>query len=294
MKDVKKERLFELLADQAFFDLSDEEIKELQQLKTEFPELREDDSFEISVAAINLAALDLNEEMPAHLRAKIEVSANEFFSQAKISEKASEPSLEKQKDFVFNAEANTRKIIETEPRKPFWQWLGWAVAAAACVALAFNLWANRNQTPPEIVKNSTVVQTPSPELSASQQRELLLSKTSDIIQTSWSEAAPKKEKTVSGDVVWSNSEQKGYMRFRGLPPNNPNQETYQLWIFDEEQDEKTPINGGVFDVDANGEVVVPIRAEIKVRKPKMFAVTKEKPGGVVVSKRETIVTIAKV
>ena len=84
------------------------------------------------------------------------------------------------------------------------------------------------------------------------------------------------------------------MRFRGLPANDPTNQQYQLWIFDENQDEKYPIDGGVFDVNKDGEVIIPIDAKINVKNPKMFAVTKEKPGGVVVSDRTGIVAIAKV
>lgn len=294
MKDLEKDRLLELLADEAFFALSEEDERELERLKIEFPELKTDASFEMSAAAINLAALDANEEMPARLRAKISSSAEEFFSQNQIAQKVSDAAPETRENLVSTEVAPIRDYEEIEPKRPFWQWLGWAVAAAACVALAVNVWTTRFQSQPETANNPPAVQTPTPELSVEAQRAQLLAKTKDIVQTAWAEANPAKAKNISGDVVWSNSEQKGYMRFRGLPPNDPNKETYQLWIFDEEQDAKTPINGGVFDVNANGEVVVPINAEIKVRKPKMFAVTKEKPGGVVVSKREEIMTIAKV
>jgi anti-sigma-K factor RskA len=95
-------------------------------------------------------------------------------------------------------------------------------------------------------------------------------------------------------VVWSDEKQAGYMRFRGLPANDPTKQTYQLWIFDETQDPKTPIDGGTFDVNADGEVIIPINAKLKARKPAMFAVTVEKPGGVVVSDRKNIVALAKV
>jgi hypothetical protein len=84
------------------------------------------------------------------------------------------------------------------------------------------------------------------------------------------------------------------MRFRGLPVNDVQKETYQLWIFDKTQDKATPIDGGTFDVTSDGEVVVPINAKLKAQEPVMFAVTVEKPGGVVVSKREKIVALAKV
>jgi hypothetical protein len=53
------------------------------------------------------------------------------------------------------------------------------------------------------------------------------------------------------------------------------------------------VDGGVFDVDREtGDVVVPITARLKVVEPTLFAVTIEKPGGVVVSKRERIVVTA--
>jgi hypothetical protein len=85
------------------------------------------------------------------------------------------------------------------------------------------------------------------------------------------------------------------MRFRDLLANDPDQYQYQLWIFDAERDERYPIDGGVFDVRGDGEeVIVPIRAKLQVLQPAMFAVTVERPGGVVVSNRERICLVAKV
>ncbi len=81
------------------------------------------------------------------------------------------------------------------------------------------------------------------------------------------------------------------MRIRGLAANDPKAAQYQLWIFDGKRDQAHPVDGGVFDV-VDGEVVVPIRAAIQVFEPKLFAVTVERPGGVVVSKRERIVLTA--
>jgi anti-sigma-K factor RskA len=66
-----------------------------------------------------------------------------------------------------------------------------------------------------------------------------------------------------------------------------------LWIFDPERDEK-PIDGGVFDVDKEGEVLIPIHAKLPVGKPTLFAITVEKPGGVVVSDRSRLPLLAKV
>ena len=84
------------------------------------------------------------------------------------------------------------------------------------------------------------------------------------------------------------------MRFRNLPVNQPTREQYQLWIFSKNQDDATPIDGGVFDVDAEGEVIVPIDAKLRADDVYLFAVTIEKPGGVVVSSRGRLPLLAKV
>jgi hypothetical protein len=289
MNEENKEKLLNLLADQALFGLSAEENAELEKLKQEFPEFQNDNSFEFAAAAINLSNLEINEPLPAHLQAKISDAAEEFFATAET----------KQKTFNFQPHANAatsaepvRSIVETTT--PWWSWLGWGVAAMACAVLAFNLWTSRLQPNEVIVKNPDAVQTPTPELSPLQKRQQLLASAKDLVQTSWTEPDPKNAKQISGDIVWSNAEQKGYLRFRGLPANDPNKETYQLWIFDENQSDKTPIDGGVFDASNNGEIIIPIDAKINVKKPKMFAVTVEKPGGVVVSDRQKLVAIAKV
>ena len=97
---------------------------------------------------------------------------------------------------------------------------------------------------------------------------------------------------LSGDVVWDPATQRGFLHFSGLAPNDPAVHQYQIWIFDAGRDKRYPVDGGVFDVPANaGEVVIPIRASLMVRKPAAFAVTVEKPGGVVVSGREHVVAL---
>lgn len=59
-----------------------------------------------------------------------------------------------------------------------------------------------------------------------------------------------------------------------------------------------PVDGGVFEINAaradaaTGEVIVPVTAKLRVRGPTLFAVTVEKPGGVVVSPRERAALVA--
>ncbi len=98
---------------------------------------------------------------------------------------------------------------------------------------------------------------------------------------------------VIGEVGWSPSQQKGYMKFRGLAANDPTIEQYQLWIFDAVRDERYPVDGGVFDVGrTDDEVVIPISAKLPLSTPTLFAITVERPGGVVVSDRSRLILTA--
>ena len=285
MSEKERERMLELLSDRAAFGLSEEEAAELKKYSNQFPEFERDDSFELAAAAINLADLDVSNPLPENLRKRISIDAEQFFAAKEKAQKIS--------DVDSRAEKSSAESIYGETKRPFWQWLGWAVAAAACVLLALNLLLTSTSKQPEIVQDSKTIQTPTPELTAAQKREQLLASAADKIQTSWTEPKPNGGE-ISGDIVWSDAKQEGYLRFRGLLVNDPNRETYQLWIFDENQDAKTPVDGGIFNINEKGEIIVPINAKLKVKKPKVFAVTVEKPGGVVVSKQEKVVAIAKV
>jgi anti-sigma-K factor RskA len=135
---------------------------------------------------------------------------------------------------------------------------------------------------------------PAPTTTPVDRREALL-REGGALKVDWEATKDEAAKSASGDVVWSTTAQRGYMRFKGLEANDPRKTQYQLWIFDEEQDKRFPVDGGVFDVDpTTGEVVVEIDPKIKVAKPTLFAITVERPGGVVVSKRERIVLTAAV
>jgi len=90
---------------------------------------------------------------------------------------------------------------------------------------------------------------------------------------------------VGGEAYFDPSTDEGLLEIEGLAANDPSREQYQLWIFDGERDERYPIDGGVFDVGAGDRVRIPVRANLAVGRPVMFAVTVEKPGGAVVSDR---------
>jgi hypothetical protein len=96
---------------------------------------------------------------------------------------------------------------------------------------------------------------------------------------------------VEGDVVWSGARQEGWLRFRGLPPLDPDHR-YQLWIVDAQR-EGAPVDGGLFAIgDAASETLVPVRAALPIGDAKAFVVTVESRRGVVVSAQEHVVAIA--
>lgn len=267
MNELTREKMLDLLIKQLTEGLSAEETRELRELEKEFPELKDGNSFEATAAAISMANLDTGEPLPADLRAKVSAGAGEFFVAGETEEY--------QKTFAF------------EPKTRTWQWLGWAFAAAAVVMLAVNLWTTRLNPKVETVY---VQITPTPAPPANQQLEQLLAST-DVVQTKLTN--PKNPNEIVGDVFWSDSAQRGFVRLRGIPVNDKAREQYQLWIVAANQDAKTPVDGGVFDVNDAGEVIIPINAKVKVEKPAAFAITAEKPGGVVVSKGEKVMALGK-
>ncbi len=222
--------------------------------------------------------------MPAHLQSKILASAESYFGAPETENgTAGNNGGEQEEEF--------QKTFDFEPKRSVWQSLGWLVAAFACIALAVNLWITYNRPKSEIIQNPPQQVTPTPTPSLVEQRLQFLASARDAAQQSWSDFDPKKPFNVEGDVVWSNTAQKGYMRFRNLPVNDKSKETYQVWIFDETQ--KNPISAGVFDVNEAGEIIVPMDAAIKVGKPTMVGITAEKPGGVMVSDLSKVLAVAK-
>ena len=273
-----RERLEQLLADRATEGLGREESAELRELLKDHPEWDEED-FALTAAAINLSDVNADEPLPSALRDRIAADAARYFTDR-----------ESPRTVVEMSRPDARRVAPTSPASSArWQRAGWYVAAAACLALAvFAAWPRSTApgpaSPPQIAAPS-----------AAELRARLLREAPGSVLTAWTPTDYPGAKTVSGDVVWNSERQQGYMRFAGLPRNDPRRQTYQLWIFDAEQDARYPVDGGVFDVVRDdGEVVVPINAKLDVRQPTLFAVTVEKPGGVVVSKRDRLLLTAKV
>ncbi|MBX7222229.1 MAG: anti-sigma factor [Blastocatellia bacterium] len=258
------ERLLTLLADRATQGLDEPEGIELKELLMKHPEWNESD-LELTAAALCLAELDVSEPLPASLRTSVLATANRYFDPvAAGSPQVGQPA----------------KVVAFPASRHLVSQAGWYVAAASLVLAAFLAWPR-----------PTPVTPPTPSL-ADLRSQLL--QQPDLLKTNWSATETPEARQINGDIVWSPGKQSGYMRFRGLPANNPTVSVYQLWIFDVNQDEKYPIDGGVFSVTREGdEVIIPITAKLFVSKPTLFALTVEKPGGVVVSKRDKLILVAK-
>ena len=270
MSSEDKEKMLDLLCDKFVYGLSEDEQRRLEEQGFD---PKEADSIEQTVAALSLAGLDTEAEMPEGLRAKIAKNADVYIPANKTESDA----------------LPQREIVVDGGTRSWFGWLGWAAAAAASIALVISLVVPRGEYrvgPPP---------TPTPEERPDirQQRQRLMA-SAGVIKAELKGGNMTETAKISGDVVWSDAEQAGYVRLNGLPVNDKAKETYQLWIYDETQDKKTPIDGGVFDITSQGEVIIPIDAKLKAKNPSTFAITVEKPGGVVVSKGEKVAALAPV
>jgi hypothetical protein len=164
----------------------------------------------------------------------------------------------------------------------------------ACVALGFTIFFYQDQITDLQARVGQLSATPTPAPSLAELRDRMKASGGQIAQAEWTKGNVKETEGVTGEVVWSDAEQKGYMTFRGLPVNDANLQAYQLWMFEDANLEPYPKDGGVFNVTANGEVIIPINAKLRTVNPKAFAITIEKPGGVVVSDRTKIALLAPV
>jgi len=242
------------------FGLTDDEHAELERLRGNSDS--RPDALAESVGALDRAWSDLNPEpLPDHLRSKILSDARSEFSWPWIPPAEARPESRRA--------TPSRRLLRT-----------FSFAAAMLLVAVF-------VTIGFVQRQNVAVKT------AAQMRAELIASVPDLIRLDWSEG-PTPIPGANGDLVWSPSRQMGFMRFRGMPVNSPTVEQYQLWIFDKNQDEKTPIDGGVFDIPAREESVIPIHPKLAVQNAYLFAITVEKPGGVVVSSRTRLPLLAAV
>ena len=255
------DRLHELLADQATQGLDAAEARELESLLLEHPEA-DAAEFERIAAAFDAGAFEsADEPMPAALAQRLQATAEDWI--ATNSDSA----------YSYEGPAVIARL----------SWTPWLIAAAS-LALAAFVW----------IGSPAPTGQPAPTAVAAFD-SFIQSAPSDLVRVDWQPVAKNYEipaEGFSGEVVWSGAEQKGFMVFEGLTPNDPAVEQFQLWIIDSTREGSPPVDGGVFNVDSSGRVVIPIRPALGIGAVAAFAVTVEEPGGVVVSTQDRVATLA--
>ena len=88
--------------------------------------------------------------------------------------------------------------------------------------------------------------------------------------------------------LWDNQQQRGVFVVQNLKPL-PVDRDYQLWVIDPKY--SVPVSAGVFQVDAQGNVRVPFKADKVIESPLKFAVTLEPKGGLPVPTLKNLVLI---
>ena len=271
----KRARLEELLVTRAVEGLDTPEALELEELLGTFDGV-DPQAFDEAAAVFWLAANDawtpLPDDVADRLKSSLAGATGGDDSRVVSLKRAAGPPRRPEPSQGPQAAAASR----TGNR---WAWL----ATAAALVLAIAGWwpqLSDDRAEPETVN-------------LAQERDRLLAEAPDAVQVEWEATEHPRAEGVMGHVVWSESEQRGYMTFRDIPDNDPSRHQYQLWLFDGQRSEQYPVDGGVFDAPASAEeVVIPIRNQLPVKQAELFAVTLEEPGGVVVSDRDPILWIA--
>ena len=276
------EALLDLIIKQATEGLSPAEQRMFEALDGEAASLARRD-IERAAAAVTLAAKTDGGALPPALAQKLLQQAEAHFAPSVATKIADLGTARSQRDAPPPRTASRSGLM------------GW-FAAAACLVLALFGWLRTVPGGEPVVQ--TVPQVPAPPAVApalpptpAEERATLMAKT-DSLKITLSATKDPVARGVSGDVVWDPETQKGYFHFVGLARNDPKVHQYQIWIFDAGRDKRYPVDGGVFDVPADSnEIIIPIHAALAVLKPAAFAVTVEKPGGVVVTAKDHVVVL---
>lgn len=287
---LRDERLVDLLVERTIDGLDTGSEKELSRLAARYPDY-DDDAIDRVAAAVSISSVQ-PDGLPEGLKIRLEAEAERWA---------------RAEDGKPKVPAKVVQLQSRRPRATGRPWMQWLAAASVLVAAvgwyqASMVTMERDQLQLRLAGAETALENerqllarlrnpPPPDFRA-RRAQLAGSQRARVI--SWNHTEDPAALAATGDLVWDGQLQEGYMRFKGLVANDPQVFQYQLWIFDAQRDERHPVDGGVFDVPPGAdEVIVPIHAKLPVGQPVLFAITVEKPGGVVVSDRERIALVAK-
>jgi anti-sigma-K factor RskA len=184
--------------------------------------------------------------------------------------------------------------IAVPASRPAMLWIPWAIAAGLAVLSVAFLWHGaglRSQLTAQANRINEL--TTSAELARAESADLRLAvaklresnrlaKFRIALLDSLLAASPK----AIAVSVWDNERQDGVFIVRNLKPL-PSDKDYQLWIIDPKY--PSPVDAGVFQVDAKGNVREDFRARMPIQTANQFAVTIEQKGGAAVPNTKAMV-----
>ena len=258
-EDKKHERLLDLLVLESTQKLSLDEQREINELLDLFPEYTQDYFHEMTaLAQVSFYSQDNfnNEALPKQMRKRILHAYKSELGQSTLM------------DYINHY----MRVFFYKPQ------YAWTLTILMTVGLSFAMIEFRTY-------DSNFRYLPL-------KRAVLENTANDMIQFPWHSRSNSLE-SVSGDIIWTDEGQKGFIKIAGLPMNDPSQNQYQVWILDP-LNYTQPVEGGVFDVtQADGSMIIPINPKLPISKAVGFAITLEQPGGVVVSKQPLLLTAPK-
>ena len=258
-EEKKQERLIDLLALKSTQKLSIDEQRELNNLLDLYPEYTEDYFHEMTaLAQVSFYTQDNfnNEALPKQMRKRILHAYKTELGQSTLM------------DFINHY----MRIFFYKPQ------YAWTLTVLMMIGLSFSMIEFRNY-------DANFRYLPL-------KRAVLENTAKDMIQFPWHSRSTAIE-SISGDIIWTDQGQKGFIKITGLPMNDPIQNQYQVWILAPLKYEQ-PVDGGVFDVTQTDKpVIIPINPKLPISKAVAFAITLEQPGGVVVSSQPLLLTAPK-
>ena len=258
-EEKKQERLIDLLALKSTQKLSIDEQRELNNLLDHYPEYTEDYFHEMTaLAQVSFYTQDNfnNEALPKQMRKRILHAYKTELGQSTLM------------DFINHY----MRVFFYKPQ------YAWTLTVLMMIGLSFSMIEFRNY-------DANFRYLPL-------KRAVLENTAKDMIQFPWHSRSTAIE-SISGDIIWTDQGQKGFIKITGLPMNDPIQNQYQVWILDPLKYEQ-PVDGGVFDVTQTDKpVIIPINPKLPISKAVAFAITIEQPGGVVVSSQPLLLTAPK-
>jgi anti-sigma-K factor RskA len=268
-----------------------------------------DEGMQEQASAYALGALDADETKAFEVSLRVDPELRALVHELRSVTEAlagTAPALEPPADIkarllleIDQRRASGSRTVEDKPlrglvSRPARLWIPWAVAAAmAVLSLAFLRQSTslRSQLAAQAGRINEL--TASAELARAESADLRLAvaklRESNRLASfrialldSLLAAAPK----AIAVSVWDNDRQDGVFIVRNLKPL-PSDEDYQLWIIDPKY--PSPVDAGVFQVNAKGNVREDFRAKLPIQTANQFAVTIERKGGAAVPNTKAMV-----